>query len=215
MDPKEHMDLSALEQAIRADLERERGAIAWLRSRSTPARLGLSLGFGALVAVLTLLVAARHDLHVYPMARLLLALGWFGVAAGVCAWLALRPAYLPRPSTAVVVAAAAFALCGPVVVALLPEVHTSGVRGHAPICFAIGSLAGVVALLAARAVDRGAHGTGQLVLAAAAAGLLGSVALSLHCPVNHPAHLLLGHATVPFALVAGTLLARLLPPRRR
>jgi hypothetical protein len=209
------MDLTALEKAVRADLERERGAIAWLRSRSTPVRLGLSLGFAALVALATLFVAARHDLAVYPLARLVLTLGWFFVAAGACAWLALRPAYLPRPSIGVVVAVAAFALLGPVLAAILPEVHTNDVGGHAPICFAIGTIAGAVALLLARALDRGAHAAGQLVLAAAAAGLVGNLALALHCPVNHPAHLLLGHATVPFALVVGALLARLVPARRR
>jgi peptidoglycan/LPS O-acetylase OafA/YrhL len=203
MDPLEPMDLTALEQAVRADLERERGAVAWLRSRSTPARLGLALGFVALVAALVLLVAGRHDLHVYPLARLVLTVGWFVVAAGACAWLALRPAYLPRPSPAVVAAVAAFALCGPVVVALLPEVHTNDLRGHAGICFGLGSMMAVLALLAGRALDRGAHGTGQLVLAAAAAGLVGNLALALHCPVNHMAHLLLGHATVPLALVLG------------
>lgn len=215
MDPQEPMDLTALEQAVRADLDRERGVVAWLRSRSTPARLGVALGFVALVALLVLLVAARHDLHVYPLARLLLMLGWFVVAAGACAWLALRPAYLPRPSAGVVAAVAAFALFGPVAFALLPEVHTNELRGHAGICFGIGTIAGGLALLFARALDRGAHGTGQVVLAAAAAGLLANIALALHCPVNHLGHLLFGHATVPFALVVGTWIARRLAPRPR
>jgi hypothetical protein len=209
------MDLSALEKAVRGDLERERGAIAWLRSRSTPVRLGLVLAFVALVAVLTLTLAARRDLHVYPLVRLVLTVGWFGVAAGACAWLALRPAYLPRPAAGVDCAVAAFALCGPVVAALPPELHTNDVRGHAGACFAIGTIAGLVALVIARGVDRGAHDTGQLVLAVAAAALLGNIALALHCPVNHMPHLLLGHATVPLAMVAGMLLARLLPARRR
>jgi hypothetical protein len=208
MDPQEPMDLSALEQAVRADLERERGAVAWLRSRSTPARLGLALGLVALVAALVLLLAARHDLHAYPLARLVAMLGWFTVAAGACAWLALRPAYLPRPSRAVIAAAAAFALGGPVVMALLPEVHTNDLRGHAAVCFGIGTVAGLLALVVARALDRGAQGAGQLVLAAAAAGLLANITLALHCPVNHLGHLLLGHASVPFALVVGAWLAR-------
>jgi len=214
MDPGEDMDLTALERAVRADVARERGARAWLRSRSPALRLVLALGFAMLLAVTVLVVRARGDLHTYPVWRMGLTLGWFGLAAGASAWLALRPVYLPRPSARLVIGLAAFALAGPLVTALLPAVptdetlhaHRSALAGG---CFTIGALAGVVTLLLARLLDRGGpHGPGPLVLAAAAAGLVGNVALQLHCPINFPAHLLLGHATVPMALVLATLLVR-------
>jgi hypothetical protein len=204
------MDLEALSRAVRADLDRERGAVAWLRSRSTPVRVSLAVGFGVLVGVATVLLAARGDLRTLPPWRLGLAVAWFGVAAGTCAWLGLRPLFLPRPSRGLVAAACAFAFAGPVLTALLPELPTTALRHayHGGLagagCFTIGAVVSAMALLFARALDRGGdRGGGQLVLAAAAAGLVGNLALVLHCPINYPLHLLLGHATVP----AGILLA--------
>ncbi len=211
MDPEENLDLSRLEQAVRADIDRERGLGAWLRSGSRALRFALALAFGVGVALLTLVAYARRDLDTYPLARMCVTLGWFGVAAGVSAWLALRPIYLPRPDARLVAAVAVFALLGPVVTALWPAAPAaSGLAlGHAYSCFIIGTSVGLAALLFARALDRGgAHGVGQMVLAAVAAGLVGTVALQVHCPNNYPMHLLLGHATVPVGLVAGTLLAR-------
>jgi hypothetical protein len=216
MDRREHIDLAALEQAIRGQLEHERGVRAWLRSRSRPARLAMALGFAALVGVAMLLFAHRGDLPTYPQARMLLELAWFVAGTGAAAWLALRPIYLPRPSGGVVAAVAAFALAGPIVAALLPEVPTSAYHRayhswRALGCFGIGTATSLLAFVLARALDRGGtHGAGQLVLAAAAAGLVGNVALQLHCPINYPGHLLLGHATVPLGLVLGALGARLL-----
>jgi hypothetical protein len=217
MEPQEHMDLSSLERAVRADLERERGAVAWLRSRSTPVRVALAVGFGVLVGALTVLLAARHDLHAMPPARLALSVAWFGIASGTCAWLALRPLFLAPPSRGLVAAVAAFAFAGPVVTALLPELPTTayhhayraGLAGMA--CFSIGAAVSALALLFARALDRGgSRAGGQLVLAAAAAGLVGNLALVLHCPLNHPGHLLLGHATVPLAVLLALLAGRAL-----
>jgi len=47
-------------------------------------------------------------------------------------------------------------------------------------------------------------------VAAAAGGLAANLALELHCPIHAPAHLLLGHASVGFALtlVYGGLVLR-------
>jgi hypothetical protein len=208
------LDLAALEHAVREDLDRERGVQAWVRSRSRAERGLMILGVAGLVAGSTFLVAPRPDLYTYPRVRMLATLAWFLVAGGVATWIALRPIYLPRPPRGLVLAAAAFAILGPIVTALLPEVPMA----HAPVhrvwpwaygCFASGITAALVVLVISRAFDRGgAHAGGQIVLAAAAAGLAGTIALQLHCPINYPLHLLLGHATVPLGLILGAWFAR-------
>jgi len=210
------VDLAALERGLRDHLDRERGPLAWLRSRSRPARVLLLLGFAVAVAALTWLVAGRADLATYPRTRMIATLAWFAAAAGAAAWLALRPIYLPRPARSTTALVLGFAVLGPLVTAVLPAAPTAAaiiaaenLWSWAYGCFACGVTAGLAALLFARAVDRGGSlATGQLALAAAAAGLVGNAALQLHCPINQPLHLLLGHATVPLGLLLGALLVR-------
>jgi hypothetical protein len=206
--------LGELERALHADLERERGPLAWLRSQSRPVRLGILLLVASSIALLTLHVAPRPDLAGYPRLRMIVTLAWFAIGVGGTAWVALRPIYLPRPERGVVALVAAFAGLGPVVTSLLPAAPMEHAYAHqlwpwAYGCFAAGTTASLAVLLAARAIDRGgALSLGQIVLASLAAGLVGNVALQLHCPVNYPLHLLLGHATVPVGLVLGTWFAR-------
>ena len=69
-------------------------------------------------------------------------------------------------------------------------------------------LACAAVLLLGRLLDRGLGAA----LAAVSAGASGTLLLHLHCPINHPLHLLLGHATVALvAIAAGHLLHRRAP----
>ena len=206
--------LAALEGAIRADLDRERGVLAFLRAQPAALRLVVLLAVAAAIAALTLAIAPRPDLHVYPRGRLVVTIVYCTVTAAVAAWVALRPIYLPRPSHATIAVAAGLALLGPIVAAAWPAVPMAHPVAHRVLpwaygCFAGGAVAALAALLAARALDRGgAHAGGQVVLACAAAGLVGTTSLLLHCPINYPLHLLLGHATVPLVLAAAIVAAR-------
>jgi hypothetical protein len=79
---------------------------------------------------------------------------------------------------------------------------------HALACFAIGGLIAAAVLILGRLLDRGL-GT---AVAAVSAGAAGTLLLHLHCPINHPLHLLLGHATVAIvAIGVGQLLHRRAP----
>ena len=211
------VDLAALERAVREDLDAERGVLASLRAQPRPVRWLLMVGAAALLAAVTFALAPRADFAIYPRERMLVTLAWFAIAAGVAAWLALRPVYLARPERSWVLAAAAFALLGPLLTAIVPLGITTPVAHGAPQklwpwaygCFAGGVTAGLVALVIGRLLDRGAPlASGQVVLAGAAAGLVGAIALQLHCPIHQPLHLLLGHASVPVGLIAGLWLTR-------
>ena len=208
------LELAAFERAVCDEIGRERGVQAWLRSRSRVERGLMILAVAALVAGLTFIVAPRPDFYTYPRVRMVATLGWFLIAGGVATWIALRPIYLSRATTGLVVAAATLALLGPIATSLLPEVPMVHAPAHrvwpwAYGCFASGITAALVVLVVSRVLDRGgAHSSGQVVLAAAAAGLAGTTALQLHCPINYPLHLLLGHATVPLGLILGTWFAR-------
>jgi hypothetical protein len=76
------------------------------------------------------------------------------------------------------------------------------VADRAVSCLALGALLSVPFLGLWRAVDRlQGRDLERSIAAITAAGLLGNLALQLHCPLTSVSHLLLGHA--PLALVLG------------
>jgi hypothetical protein len=203
-------DLARLEAAVLASVEAERGPVARVRALGRPSRLALLVGVVALEGLVFWLFLRRADLGVYPSARLAATVGGYGGLLIAAGWLALRPLYLPdRPAARRVVVAVGLLL--PVVLALLPEVPTvsppaGGPARWATFCFLDGALVAAAVLVAGRLLDRGGPGAS---LAALAAGMAGTLMLHIHCPINQPVHLLVGHATVPLvAVAAGLLLAR-------
>jgi hypothetical protein len=205
------VDLERLEQAVLADLAAERGLVARLRQLGRLPRLALLLSLVSVEALAFWLVLPRGDLELYPPVRMAMVLGGHGGLLVVAGWLALRPLHLPGlrlAPRAVVMAGVAL----PVALALLPEVATLGrvetVAGHlrwGAFCFLIGATAAAAVLLLAHVLDRGGPG---VALAAVAAGLTGTLLLTLHCPINYPLHLLAGHASVPIAAVVAAGLLR-------
>jgi hypothetical protein len=199
---------ASLQSAIQA----ERGPAAWLRSRPTEQRVALGLVAAASIAIGELLRSPRADLAVYPMATLLFEMSLYGLVLGVSTHFALRPLQRRAAPGWVGALVATLALAVPVVLAAAAPVHLAhsaslAGSGDALVpralgCFAFGAALGVAMLLLLRALDRGAHGApAAVVVAAPLAGLVGNLALHLHCPITHRAHLFLGHVTVGFALL--------------
>jgi hypothetical protein len=80
--------------AMLPNLERERGLSGKLRALPTPARIGAALLGASLVAGLVLAFRRRPDFEVYPLARLIPAVGAFVLLAGAAIRVALRPLQL-------------------------------------------------------------------------------------------------------------------------
>ncbi|MCH9687161.1 MAG: hypothetical protein K0V04_37340 [Deltaproteobacteria bacterium] len=212
-------ELEALLGAVEASVERERGPVAWLRSRPTPVRMLLTGVVALAVPLLVALVWRRVDLSVYPLDRLAVDLVVMLVPAALALWVVLRPLFrpgLPRWTDGAVLALAVLGvLVGP---ALTPahHAHPASLLGtgdqfvpRAVACFLTGLVLGIPVLLWSLIVLRRSGRWGlPLRLSAVAAGALGTVGVFMHCPLVTPEHLLAGHATVlvPFivlGLVAG------------
>ena len=214
----EEADMRPLRSAIERDVGQKERGVVWLRSRPTSFRLGFGVIVCLGIVLLTLGLTPRPDIDVYPALRMLLVTSTLLVLLGVALSQGLRP--LQRAATGAEGLLLVLALLVPIVLSALPAAHSAhalsvGGIGEALIpralaCFAFGVALGLPLLVSMRALDRLEHTTAARALwAAAATGLLGNLTLSLHCPLTHPAHLLLGHASVGVALAAAYgLLAR-------
>lgn len=222
----------ALWARVRERLARERGPRAWLRSRSTRARVALAAAAASAVAAGVLVLVPRTDFDALPA-----GVFGLGLAATVLAFLAVVMAFLhpfqARPaSRGRVLAAACVGLALPALLVVVAPLH-GAVEAHpesfvgqgadfaprALSCFAFGLLLGALVLALLGLLDRRDDlSWPRLLLLAGAAGLVGNLALALHCPIVGPAHLLAGHATVPLGalvvLAAGRLARRHGPPDR-
>ncbi len=135
---------------------------------------------------------------------------------------ALRPlSWAPRPTWRVAAPLAA-GIAALMLSASLPAAHGAhpaslhglGLElfGRASACFAFGTAFGCITWIVLRVFDRqkglGRRLQGGGLGAAAGAGLAGSIALYLHCPITHPQHLWAGHVTVMLPFVLLGLLTR-------
>jgi len=211
------MDYRDVEQL----LARERGVRARLRGLGRPARLALAAALVAALALAVLALYPRKDLAIFPRGRLLGALGGFTLLALLAVWHALRPLYRPPVPGWIPAAVFAAGVGALGVWAALPEVPTVGVRephamGGMIHCLVLGAIAGTALVLLARALDRGGRtGMDMAVYGAAFGGLGANVGLLLFCPNTAPVHILLGHATVPLALIGLLAIGRSAIRRRR
>jgi hypothetical protein len=192
-------------------MARERGVLAWLRSRSTRWRAGLVLAVATLFVALFSATAPRVDLAVYPTWRIALLAAVYALALGALVWRALLPMHR-LPAAGRDGGWLALGLALPFLLATLPpaELHAPvSTVGHGENCIGYGVLLGIVFALALRVVDRdsrpGVHGRW---LALAGASLTANVALLFHCPIERPLHTSVVHGSiVPAALLAVLLLA--------
>jgi hypothetical protein len=201
----------ALFAAVESEVAAEQGLAARLRSLPTARRLLLAVGWAALLVTAAALATPRAAYGPVPVTRVVLVVTVLATLLALAVRLGLRPVQAPPVRRGAVVGSFLAGLLSPLVFALLPRsgpvVEVGAGIGDATamlVCFALGLAPGVLVVLALRWLDRLGHGSrSAALLAAAAGGLAGNAALELHCPVTAPVHLLLGHATVGFALAAG------------
>ncbi len=209
--------LAGVEQALarerRSPLGRLRGLPTWAR------RLAVLASVLPLVLWHALHFGWRLDLDVYPMVRLALTLGAFGVLALRNAWVALRPVHeAPEPPArswtfvGLALLTSLLAAAWPAPYAMSPTLCWGTEEDMAFECFTWGVALGLPLVVATVVLNR-LNGGASIVLAAAAAGLVGSLVQAAQCPHVGTAHLLAGHVTIVVALVVGGLAASL--ARRR
>ena len=199
-------------RALEADLARECGPIAWLRSRSRAARMLLVAVLGVVDAWFFHTFMEREDIATYPAVRLVVMLSACSLLVIVAAWQVLRPIYRPALPAWIPRLLVAATLLLPIVFALLPEVPTARPSDYGLVpydwwCLSTGLAQGAALLLLARVLDRhGQPADAGTMLAAAAGAMLGMIGLVVSCPINYPIHLLTGHATMPAAMVVAAWL---------
>ncbi len=195
---------------IDADVARESGIRAWLRSRPSQLRFQLL----ALLTILLIVIggALRHraDLPAYPVARMVVLLGGYFVAIlmAVGKELSLGPRRAPfADHLGLLIGAVGL----PFLAALMPATEASTHAGPqgALGCFLYGALFTLPIGLLLWAFDRDDRPSLRTVcLSAAALGLSANLLLELHCPSGNPLHLVLGHASLGVAWLAAWLVTR-------
>ncbi len=202
--PRERLGITAAEldamlDVVEARIEAERGVGAWLRARPTwLRRLLATLGCALLAA------ASAYGSSWLPFsASRLAASGAYSLLLVVVLRESLRPSHLPaRVRSQLALAIGVVAV--PALFALLSAAASDSAAQPARAgCLRLGLLMGLVLLGLLRALDRNLHAAGgSALLAVAAAGLLGNLALTLYCPGTDAAHLLRWHVPVgPLLLV--------------
>jgi hypothetical protein len=191
-----------LNQAI----ERESGPRAWLRSRSTAARVSLAL---ALLVVITLLGALglRADWSSLPPVAVSAWLGAFIMTGLGVIVLALPDLGRTRSSRVgrsawfwlALTLPAAYALSAWYTLEQIPLSPASSLLESALSCFSYGLAVSAPLLVLFWLLDRGAGPKSRVLAAAAATGLAANGALLLHCPSVDEGHLFLGHVTLGVA----------------
>jgi hypothetical protein len=196
-------ELEPLRRRLESTLARERAWPARLRGLPTRWRILLAAVTAASMSIALGVLSPRVDLEVYPLARMLGSALVFAVVLAALLLRGLRPLQAPdRTSQALRWALVGLAL--PFAIAL-PEVHLARpVPFHdAHDCLLIGTVAGAVLMAVLAALDRKPAATRSLLVAASAGGILANLALSFHCPVTSPLHLVVIHAPIGLVLLCG------------
>lgn len=198
--------------ALDAQVAKETGPRAWLRSRPSKLRFALALASVVLVVLLGGVHMHRIDLPTYPGPRLFLllllyALG-IALAFGKELFESVRKASFADYGWLLVAG-----LGVPFLVALVPPTPSSRLFGPegALGCFSFGVLLTLPTAALLWAFDRDDRlSTRTVCLSAAALGLSASTILELHCPSGNFSHVILGHASIGIAWLSAWSLTRML-----
>ena len=209
------LDLGPLRAELDRELARERGFVAWLRSRPTPVRATLAGLVLSAMVVATMGLWPRVDYALYPSVRMALVVGVIALLIGIDLILVVWPLQLPAAPRWLARSAAFAAPLTLLALYVLPPAHSnarslappnlSGVIAGAMRCWIVGTLVGAGVFALFRMLDRG--GSRRALLMAAGAGSAANLLLHLHCAMVSPAHLLVGHlgVLVPCFLAAAWL----------
>lgn len=206
-------EMDSMLTSVKLSVRQEVGPRAYVRSRSTNVRRALAGGALAGVAAFVAIASPRGDLATMGKLRLVAAMTLYSGLAFAAMHVALRPLTKPSgpdgPGRLLVVAGLATATGFALAPLASGESLTATGMSFAPMvasCFGFGTVFALPLLVLGWALDRGGYLVGsRLLLAGAAAGLAGNLFLELHCDVQLPAHLLMGHVTVVVALLGAGL----------
>jgi hypothetical protein len=190
--------------------------------RSRPSLLRQLVG-GSLTLVIPLgyaLWRPRADLELYPRVTMIALVGLLSFLAVILTSTKLaglgKPGLL-RDNRLALIVLACIAVALPPLLApphVLPASQASEGKEFwegAGACFAVGSLLGLVVLALVLTLDRAPRW--QATSTAGVVGLVGVLALQLHCPSTHAEHLWLGHASILYVALAGVGLVSIIRAR--
>lgn len=195
--------------ALQAQIARERGPSAWLKSRPTWMRLAFAVAAILGVVLFALLVVPRADLSEFPRDRMASTVVLLLVLLSLSLHYGLRamhrkapPGWLSRTFAVGVLGLLLLTVLNPLSYQPPSKLHDHSFLGLTGLrCLAFGCALGLPVYALMRVLDRGAFPEAA-TFAATAAGLTGFFALHMHCPMVAPLHLLLGHAAVLLAFFA-------------
>jgi hypothetical protein len=198
---------------LRDEIDEQSGPLDAFRESSRTVRTAVVAAVALLVTAGVFWTMPRADLAAYPTLRFWgLGAGFFGLSTGAFT-IAYRPVYQPGLTSRGLWSGLALLVGAAVLSSLMPFPHTvepfySAGLGNELIpaaltCFTGGSIFALpVAAVGWMAVRSTRPFLYRTLLLAAGTGIVGHLALHLHCPLVQPAHLLLGHATIPVAYTA-------------
>lgn len=209
------LQLEPLYASVEAQLAREHGPAAWLRSQTTAAR-GLLAAAASLTMVLaTAVLARRSDLADLRADTVIALLLYAGAAIALAAEL-MRPMHKrQRPRLRAWLGTLALGMPIAIAFATAGDAHAPHAIARSG-CLWLGLLVAMPVLLLLRGLDRGAPArANQRLLAVSIAALVGNFALVLCCASNSTAHILRAHAPLGFALALGSLTLHFVSGARR
>lgn len=191
----------------------------WFRSRSTMVRRCMAIGAFLTICLVFAIVMPPADWALFGAPRVLLGVVALTALFGASMVVATRPLQVPELPRWKVITLAVLSVAATVVLAVTVAGEPAAGHDHGSFwasvspCMYMGLLAGIPVYGLARLLDRGTFLAP--LLAAAAAGLVGNVALQIHCPMADPLHNLAGHASVALVFIGGMLLLERFFSRRR